>query len=34
MKPVMPEVAFEGMDVEKSQIKFSEIFSKDTFINA
>ena len=34
MKPVMPEVAFEGMSVEKSQIKFSEIFSWDTFINA
>ena len=34
MKPVMPEVAFEGMDVEKSKISFSKIFSWNTFINA
>jgi hypothetical protein len=34
MKPVMPEVAFEGMKVEKAQIPFSKIFKNNIFINS
>ncbi len=34
MKPVMPEVAFEWMNVEKSQIPFERIFTSGDFINS